>query len=460
MAGDKATIRFEGRDLICRTGTSIATALWEAGIRHLSHSPKYGRPRGVTCARGQCTACLMRVDGVPNVRVCETPLRDGMVVERQDAGAFYGAPMQKMLAVGGDLVPVGFYYKWFTKPAILSRVFLSAIRPLTGVGRLPERAEAEAEPATDLGRIPTVVVGAGPAGLSAALTSDGPVVLVDENDAPGGLRLAALDEAAAAGCLDGFAGLTSARAGLNHLAEGVAAADVDLRTGVRVVAGYHPGGLVLRHGAELATLACDRLVWAAGALDAPGLFPGNDVPGVLGTRALLRLLVRDGLDVTGRTILLVGGGQDLWLAAALLETRGAHPSILLESDDNGTDLATAVARRWPLHTGLVLDRAHTAADGSGLRAEFVPGPGPGGGGRLTLDADLVVVCRRAKPIYDIPYQLGVDLHLAPEQGGFVPRGCTGSGWSTTVPNGPEVTFVGEAAGETPETVLAGAGEAS
>lgn len=457
LAGDKATIRFEGRDLVCRADASVAAALWEHGIRHLSHSPKYGRPRGVTCARGHCTACLMRVDGVPNVRVCETPVRDGMVVERQDAGAFYGAPMQKMLALGSDLVPVGFYYKWFTKPAVLSRAFLGAIRPLTGIGRLPDAAPVDGPlAAQDLGRLGTVVIGAGAAGLRAAAAAPGPVTLVDENDRLGGLRLAALDEAASAPGLAGFAGLTDARAELRRLAEAVGGGGHDLRLGVRAVAGYHPGGLVLRDGADLIRLSCEHLVWAAGALDAPGLFPGNDLPGVLGPRALLRLLVRDGLDVAGRTVLLIGGGVDLWLCAALLAARDARPVVVLEGDQDEDAVAAAATRRWPLHTGLRL--ARTVGVGGELRAEFAPRDC--GGGRLDLAADLAVICRRAKPAYDIPYQLGVPLALAPERGGFQPAGSEGPGWSTRIAGGPRITFVGEAAGQEPAAALAGAREAS
>ena len=87
-------IRFEGNTLECRPDTTVAVALWENGVRHLSNSPKYGRPRGLTCARGHCTACLMRVDQIPNVRTCELPVREGMEVGRQEAGAFYAAPMQ------------------------------------------------------------------------------------------------------------------------------------------------------------------------------------------------------------------------------------------------------------------------------------------------------------------------------------------------------------------------------
>ena len=69
-------------------------------------------------------------------------MREGLEVERQDAGAFYAAPMQKMLSAGHAFFPVGFYYKWFTKPPAMSRFFLDRIRPLTGIGRLPGAGHA------------------------------------------------------------------------------------------------------------------------------------------------------------------------------------------------------------------------------------------------------------------------------------------------------------------------------
>ena len=168
LSTGKVTIRFEGKQLECRSGTSIAVALWENGIRHLSHSHKYGLPRGLTCARSQCTACLMRVDGVPNVRSCETTVAEGMTVQKQDTGAVYGPPMQKVLAAGGGLFPVGFYYKWFTRPPVLSKFFLQRIRPLTGVGRLPETVPVRpALPAAPEGEatIPALNEGGGPSSI-------------------------------------------------------------------------------------------------------------------------------------------------------------------------------------------------------------------------------------------------------------------------------------------------------
>ena len=178
MSDGKVSIFFEGKPMGCRAGTTVGAALWEKGIRHLSHSHKYGNHRGLTCARSQCTACLMRVDGVPNVRVCELPVAEGMKVEKQDTGTFYGPPMQKMLSIGGNLFPVGFYYKWFTKPALISQFFLDMIRPMTGVGRIPDPASLPALPpapegngpieipSTDLGHLDTLIIGAGPSGLA------------------------------------------------------------------------------------------------------------------------------------------------------------------------------------------------------------------------------------------------------------------------------------------------------
>jgi len=469
LADQTVTIRFEGRPLACRAGASVAAALWEHGIRVLSRSPKYGRPRGVTCARGHCTACLMRVDGVPNVRTCETPVRDGLVVERQDTGAFYGAPMQKVLAAGDALFPVGFYYKWFTRPPFVSRTFLRTIRPLTGIGRLTDAPAAardlppaEAAPDTgppdrDLGRWATVVVGAGAAGLraAAAAAADGPVLLLDENTGPGGLRLDALREIAASPVVGAarLPMLEAARAALEAAAGADDGGRVDARWSHRVVAGYAPGGLLVRHGAELATLQADRVVWAGGALDTLGLFPGNDVPGALGPRALLRLLLRDGLVVAGRHALLVGGGLDLWLAAALLTARGARISLVLTAGDGHEGVAAAMGLKWQLNTGLALTRLATGGGGQ-VTAVFAPG-GTAAGPHEThmrMDTDLAVLCGRAKPTYDVPYQLGADLVLEPARGGFVAPA------RATLPGGVPLTVTGEALGLTADEVLLAARE--
>ena len=81
--GQKVTFLFNGEHFEGYEGEPIAAALHAQGIRVLRHSHRHNRPRGLFCAIGNCSSCNMRVNGIPNVRVCVEPLQDGMVVESQ-----------------------------------------------------------------------------------------------------------------------------------------------------------------------------------------------------------------------------------------------------------------------------------------------------------------------------------------------------------------------------------------
>lgn len=81
--GREVRFTFDGREMMGIEGEPIAAALHAAGVKVLRHSPRLGRARGFFCAIGNCSSCLMTVDGVPNVRVCTEPLKDGMVVQTQ-----------------------------------------------------------------------------------------------------------------------------------------------------------------------------------------------------------------------------------------------------------------------------------------------------------------------------------------------------------------------------------------
>ncbi len=76
------TIYFEGVPLKARPTDTIASALIANGIDIFGWTED-GKPRGFFCAIGKCSSCLVVVDGIPNVRACITPVKDGMRVERQ-----------------------------------------------------------------------------------------------------------------------------------------------------------------------------------------------------------------------------------------------------------------------------------------------------------------------------------------------------------------------------------------
>ncbi len=82
--GKKVSFTFNGRQIQAFEGETIAAALHAAGVRVLSHSHNLKRPRGFFCAIGNCSSCLMKVNGVYNVRICVIPVRDGDRVEMQE----------------------------------------------------------------------------------------------------------------------------------------------------------------------------------------------------------------------------------------------------------------------------------------------------------------------------------------------------------------------------------------
>jgi len=80
--GEKIAFTVDGRTVLGYEGEPIAAALRAEGIMVHRHTKK-GSPRGIFCAIGRCTDCVMIVDGKPNVRTCVTPLKEGMVVKTQ-----------------------------------------------------------------------------------------------------------------------------------------------------------------------------------------------------------------------------------------------------------------------------------------------------------------------------------------------------------------------------------------
>jgi predicted molibdopterin-dependent oxidoreductase YjgC len=81
--GEKITFFFNGKELEGYANETIAAALHASGVRELAKSPVLHRPRGLFCAIGNCSSCLMVVDGQPNIRVCVTRVRAGIKVETQ-----------------------------------------------------------------------------------------------------------------------------------------------------------------------------------------------------------------------------------------------------------------------------------------------------------------------------------------------------------------------------------------
>lgn len=77
------TVNVDGKKIQGLEGEPIAAALLANGIKVFRYTHKFHEPRGLFCGIGQCTDCVMEVDGVPNVRTCVTPLKEGMEIKTQ-----------------------------------------------------------------------------------------------------------------------------------------------------------------------------------------------------------------------------------------------------------------------------------------------------------------------------------------------------------------------------------------
>lgn len=85
--GSRVVFTYDGVEMEGHEGEPIAMALKAAGVEVHRFTAKRHEPRGIFCAIGRCTDCVMVVDGKPNVRTCMTPLVAGMDVRTQDGVA-------------------------------------------------------------------------------------------------------------------------------------------------------------------------------------------------------------------------------------------------------------------------------------------------------------------------------------------------------------------------------------
>lgn len=85
--GSRVVFTYDGVEMEGYEGEPIAMALKAAGVEVHRFTAKRHEPRGIFCAIGRCTDCVMVVDGKPNVRTCMTPLAAGMDVRTQDGVA-------------------------------------------------------------------------------------------------------------------------------------------------------------------------------------------------------------------------------------------------------------------------------------------------------------------------------------------------------------------------------------
>jgi sarcosine oxidase subunit alpha len=270
-------------------GEPLAVALLAADRVVLSRSFRFHRPRGLMCSTGQCGWCECEVDGVPSVRSCRVPVREGLVARGEHAWPSVEHDLLATVGLFSRWIPPTFYHHRFLRPRRFRKRYLDVLRWFGGRGRLTAGGRAALPGrATQQIEVDVLVVGGGRAGVAAA--------------------------AAAA-----ETGSTVALVEADRSVVTVPGAQV--LTGVTAVGWYD--GMVAALGDGVAyEIRARRVIAATGSYDRVPLVPGADRPGVMGARTVIELVDRYGVG-PGSRALLVGDGPDLETAAEQLRGAGA-----------------------------------------------------------------------------------------------------------------------------------------
>ncbi len=374
--GKPLEFAFDGVRYTARPGDTLASALLANGVHLVGRSFKYHRPRGTLAAGSEEPNALVGIGGsesrfTPNLRATQVELYRGLQAVSQNNWPSLRRDFQAINSWLAPLFPAGFYYKTFMQPAAAWKsLYEPLIRRAAGLGRAPTARDADRY-ANLYAHCDLAIVGAGPAGLAAALAAargGGRVMLFDEQAEMGGSLLAE----------------TRATIDGKSAAEWLAAALAELQARPNVtlvpraqIFGYYAQNFLAGqqrltdHLADpdprmprerLWQVRAKRVVLATGAHERPLVFPHNDRPGIMLAEATRTYLQRYGAK-PGSRALIATAHDSAYRAALELAQAGIDIAMIADWRDEATGEWPEAARKAGL-------RIETGAKLKGTRGKL------------------------------------------------------------------------------------------
>lgn len=431
---------FNGKRYQGHAGDTLASALMANGVDIVNRSFKYSRPRGIVAAGAEEPNALIQLGSteaaqVPNVRATQQALFDGLVARstngwpnvQRDAMGLVGK-------LGGRFMPPGFYYKTFMAPASMWMTYEKFIRKGAGLGRSPMERDPDSYDHFNQ-HCDLLVIGAGPAGLAAALVA-----------ARGGVRVILCDEQEELG-----GSLLDSRELLDHqpatqwvaqVLEELASLDNVILLPRTTAHGYHDHHFVTLHErrtehlgetspvvdgvcssrSRLHRLRAGQVLLATGAHERPLVYAGNDVPGNLVAGAVSTYIRRYGV-APGNKLVLSTSNDHAYRAALDWDEAGREVVAIVDARQapDGELVEQARARGIRIIEGSAVLEAKGSARVNGARVATIDAAAFKVTGKAeTLACDTIATSGGYSPVIHLASHTGARPTWNDELLGFVP----------------------------------------
>ena len=405
---------FDGKVYTAQEGDTLAAALLRNGIGLVGRSFKYHRPRGIMTAGVEEPNALVTVgEGgrtEPNTRATDVFVYEGLVAKSQNRWPNLSFDIGSVFGLAAPALSAGFYYKTFFGSAKKWMFYEYFIRKAAGLGNAPTSSDPDRF-SQRAAFCDVLVVGAGPAGMQAALEA-----------AESGKRVILVEQ-------DNILGPSLIRDGQEQDADWINAAAARIRAANGLIltrttaSGYwehdlvtltqrlsEPGQVPQNNVAQrLWHVRACQVILATGSIERPMAFAHNDRPGVMLSQAVRSYVRRFGV-VPGKRVVIATNNDDAYKTAQALKEAGAQIVAVLDARpapagansghrvyNNATPLSTKGARHCLKNVSALVD-----------------------GATLEWDADLLAVSGGFTPVVHLHMQAGGTLDWNADAQAFVP----------------------------------------
>jgi sarcosine oxidase, subunit alpha len=424
---------FNGRRFTGFAGDTLASALLANDIHFVGRSFKYHRKRGIFSAGVEEPNALVQLElggrTEPNARATQVELYDGLIASSQNCWPTLAFDLGAVNGLMSRLYPAGFYYKTFMWPPSFWMTYERVIRRAAGLGKSPR--EPDPDTYEKIWRhCDVLVIGAGPAGLAAALAagrSGARVILVDEQAEFGGSLLSRKSLIDGAAATDWMSDAWSELASLPEVlllprTTAYGYYDDNYLCLIERSGDHRPAainGVVPRQ--RLWHVRAKEVVLATGAIERPLVFGDNDRPGVMLASAIETYVNRYAVAPGRRAVIVTGNDSAYGAALALTEAGTAVTVADLRTDPKGPLLDEARIRSVEVLRGYAIVATHGNLRVSAVEVApmTVDGRALAGGSRR-IECDLVGISGGWNPTVHLYSQSGGKLRYDETLGGFVP----------------------------------------